>query len=669
MFYRLLISMFAGLLCSVTVVYPQISENTGWENVLDLLLSDDDLPSDAREELMFLYESIHDSPLNINTATRDELAQLPFLSNEQIEDIHAYIYMHGPMLTLGELQLTGSLDYRTRQLLRHFVYAGDVPSERERIRLDDVLKSGRNELMARMDIPLYKRAGFRYHTPQELERYPNRAYLGTRLSHSVRYSFNWHNRIRFGLTADKDAGEPFMGRNRMGYDFFSPYLYISDMGVVKELALGNFKAQFGQGLLLGGGFSFGKSMAMTNMQRSRQGLRPHASTQEYGYLRGAGAAFRQGHVTFTVLGAFTPVDATIRGDSAIGSFKEDGYHRTELEWSKKHNVRLDTWAANVRYEYRGLRYGGTVLLERLSLPYKGRSRYWGVSTDISLGRPRYALAMEVALADGSPALICSQTFRIPQNSTITSLIRLYSPGYGALHANAMADGSVQNEIGLLTGFTRNWRKIKVNGYADLFMHRQPVYGASAGSNGMDVRLDMEWHAGRRDNISVTARFKSKQQDCKYTGQLEYCLTGRYRLRWIHTCGSGGELNTQLHFVRYDFIAEPISNGVAVTESYNRSLFKERLDLNVTASVFCTESYDSRVQVYESGLRYAYNFMALYGKGARVSATVKYKIGDNIQFNLKAGGTRFFDRDWISSAQQRIDASHKEDISMQFICRF
>lgn len=669
MTYRLLISLVAGLFCSISVVYPQSSEIAGWDNALDMLLSDEDLSADAREELMFMYESIHDSPLNINTATRDELAQLPFLTYEQIEDIHAYIYVHGPMLTLGELQLTGSLDYTSRQLLRHFVYAGDVSVKREKIRMDDVLRSGRNEVITRMDIPLYVRDGFRYHTPQELERYPNRAYLGTRLSHSVRYSFNWHNRIRFGFAADKDAGEPFMGRNRMGYDFYSPYLYIKDMGMVKELALGNFKAQFGQGLLVGGGFSLGKSMALTNMQRSGQGLKPHASTQEYGYLSGAGIALRKGHTAFTVLGASTPTDATLRGDSAISSFKEDGYHRTELEWSKKRNVRLDTWAANVRYEFRGLRYGGTVLYEHLSLPYKGQNRFWGVSADLSLGRPRYALAMELTLADSKPALICWESFRMGRGWSVTSLFRYYSPEYGALHSNAVADGSVRNEVELLTGFNHSGRNLKINGYADLFMHPKPGYGASERSNGMDLRMDMEWRTGRLDNICFTARFKSKQQDCKYTGKLEYCLTGRYRVRWIHTCHSGGELNTQLHYVRYDFIAQPISNGIAVIQSYNRSLVRERLDLNVTAAVFCTQSYDSRVMFYESGLRYAYNFMTLYGKGGHASVTVKYRIDDSFQINFKAGGTRYSDRDWISSAQQRIDACHKEDVSIQLICRF
>ena len=669
MHLRLLITMFAVLSSIVPAVYSQSSGEKEWESVLETLLSDEDLSSDAREELSFMYESMHESPLNINTATREDLSQIPFLTFEQIEDIHAYIYMHGPMLSLGELQLTGSLDYETRKMLRLFVYAGDVPMKREKLHLDDILRHGRNEIVARMDIPLYLRDGFRYHSQEELERYPNRAYLGNSLSHSLRYSFNWYNRIRFGISADKDAGEPFFKRNSAGYDFWSPYLYIRDMGIIKELALGNFKAQFGYGLLLGGGFSTGKGMALSSMDRNTQGLKPHSSTQEYGYLRGAGMALGRGHTTFTLLAAFTPVDATLKGDTVISSFKEDGYHRTELEWSKKNNTSLGTLAANVRYSYRGLKYGCTLLTEKLSLPYNGQSTFSGLSVDCSLHRTRYALGAELSFLNGKAAILASHTIRFQGGWTWNSVFRSYSPDYMSLHINAMAEGSVQNETGLLMGFTHGGRNLKLSGYLDLFMHPEPKYGASERSNGMDIRLESDWKMGRRDNLYATARFKSKQKDCNYTDQLEYCITGRYRLRWTHNSCNGAELKTQLYYARYDFIAEPISNGWALTQSYSKSLCRDRLDLDLFAAAFHTDSYDSRISVYEGGLRYAYNFISLYGKGIRLTATLKCNLGKGMKLNLKAGGIYYLDRDEISSAQQRIASNHKEDISVQFISKF
>ena len=233
----------------------------------------------------------------------------------------------------------------------------------------------------------------------------------------------------------------------------------------------------------------------------------------------------------------------------------------------------------------------------------------------------------------------------------------------------MAEGSVQNETGLLMGLTHDSRNLKLSGYIDMFMHPEPKYGASERSNGMDLRAEADWKLGRRDNLYATARFKSKQKDCSYTGQLEYCITGRYRLRWTHNCRNGAELKTQLYYARYDFIAEPISNGWTLTQSYSKSLCKDRLDIDLFAAAFHTDSYDSRISVYEGGLRYAYNFISLYGEGIRMTATLKCNLGKGMKLNLKAGGIYYLDRDEISSAQQRIASNHKEDISVQFISKF
>jgi hypothetical protein len=145
------------------------------------------------------------------------------------------------------------------------------------------------------------------------------------------------------------------------------------------------------------------------------------------------------------------------------------------------------------------------------------------------------------------------------------------------------------------------------------------------------------------------------------------MTGRFRLRWSHSCHDGTELKSQLYYARYDFIAEPISNGYALVQSYSRSL--DRVSVDLTGIAFYTQSYDSHLSVYESGLRYAYGFMTLSGKGGRLAATVKFRIGQKMQLNLKAGGTFYTDRDEIGSAQQRIDSNHKEDVSLQFIVKF
>ena len=49
-------------------------------------------------------------PVDLNRAARQQLEQFPFLSDIQIEHLLAYIYVHGQMKTLYELQLIEDMD-------------------------------------------------------------------------------------------------------------------------------------------------------------------------------------------------------------------------------------------------------------------------------------------------------------------------------------------------------------------------------------------------------------------------------------------------------------------------------------------------------------------------------------------------------------------------------
>ncbi|MBO7589343.1 MAG: helix-hairpin-helix domain-containing protein [Bacteroidaceae bacterium] len=644
-------------------------DDLSWESVLEELIPDEELPEAALEQLVEFYEQLHASPLNINTATSDELESLKILSPSQIEAIHAYIYMYGPMKTLGELQLTGGLDWRTRQILRHLVYAGDAIQEKERLSLREMFRYGRSELTLRMDMPLYMRDGFREHTAEELARYPNRSYLGGRLSHKIRYSFNWKGRIRAGFTADKDAGEPFGGRNRAGYDFWSPYLYISDAGPFKTLVAGNYKAVFGQGLVSGSGFSLGKSMSLTGIPSGQTGLKPHSSVSEYGYFRGAGLTFRAGKaLSITIMGAYTPADAIVKGDSVVSSFKTDGYHRTELEWSRKHNFITASGAANINYRSNGVSVGATVLSERYSLPTVNGIGYTDVSADWSVRRPAFGISGEIALSGGGGAVLTNNMFRIGRKLSSNVLFRYYSPEFNAPRSGAICESDVRNEAGVLIGLTYSGGRLKSDGYVDMFRHPGSGSGAAGPSNGLEIRVNAAWKASRSDNLDATLRFKSKQKECKPTGTFEYCITWRGRLRWDHTFNRTLSCRTQLFWSRYDFLFEPLSDGtgLSLSSDWNPS---PSLSASLQTVFFLTDSYDSSISVYEKGPRYSFGFVTLSGRGGRVVLNLRYKPSARLQFNVKAGSLLYADRDEISSSQQRISSWHKEDINVQLTWKF
>ena len=127
------------------------------------------------EELMDVVDELAANPFNLNTATREDLEQLPFLTDVQIEELCEYLYRHGRVQTTGELAMIASLDPATRRLLLRCTYLGG--QQKERLRMGELLKHGHSELAAAGHIPLYERHG------------DQKGYLGYRYKHWMRYTF------------------------------------------------------------------------------------------------------------------------------------------------------------------------------------------------------------------------------------------------------------------------------------------------------------------------------------------------------------------------------------------------------------------------------------------------------------------------------------------------
>ena len=87
-------------------------------------------------------------------------------------------------------------------------------------------------------------------------------------------------------------------------------------------------------------------------------------------------------------------------------------------------------------------------------------------------------------------------------------------------------------------------------------------------------------------------------------------------------------------------------------------------LNIGAGYFHTDSYDSRVWLYEQGPLYAYSMNQFYGEGIRYWLMVRAKVAGNLMLTAKIGTTDYFDRDYIGSGYQQIDGSSQTDLDLQ-----
>jgi len=170
---------------------------------------------------------------------------------------------------------------------------------------------------------------------------PNEMYVRFRASRPGDFSF--------GATAEKDAGEKirWSPSNRLyGMDYLSYHLQVQNKGWIKNLVVGDYLAQFGQGVVLGGGFGMGKGAeSITTIRRSNVGFMPYTSLNESNFFRGLAGSLAL-HKNLSVHCFFSGIrrdarvtpDSTAEDYSFVSSFAVTGYHRTMTEMASRKKI-------------------------------------------------------------------------------------------------------------------------------------------------------------------------------------------------------------------------------------------------------------------------------------------------------------------------------------------
>lgn len=648
-FYRnIVLSLF--LACSTSSAMAQ----RPWQEYIDQLSEMEDEENFSWEDYEDLFAECAEHPINLNTATKEDLEQFPFLSAQQIEDIQAYIYQYGAMKSLGELAMITSIDWYHRQLLSCFVYVGEV-KQRTFPTLENVLKYVKQEAVADFKLPFYQRKG------------DKEGYLGYPYKHWVRYQFRRGDYVKMGILGSQDAGEPFFGgKNTMGYDFYSFYVQVKKWGRLKNLTLGRYRLREGMGLILNNDFGFGKMSMLSSLGRMGTTIRAHSSRSAVNYLQGAAATVSVGKgLDLSAFVSCRKIDATMHGDS-ISTIVTTGLHRTSSEIEKQKVASMFLVGGNLHYSFRGLHLGMTALGQSFSrelhpnkqLLYKRFApegkRFWNASIDYGYVSSRLTLQGETATGDcGAVATINSASYLFSEHFSLVGLYRFYSYRYYALQGNSFRAGSeVQDESGGYLGMrwspSSRW-VIDVCG--DMAYFPWPKFHTTGTTTAMDARANVVFRPS--DMWMLTARYQYKVKN-KATTQ---------RMR-ISVGASGRKLS---HKAQMDVTLLSQNAGYMLSEKLT---FRHRwLRVDGLLGYFHTKDYDSRVYVYEPSLLYTMSFGSFYGEGIRYVLLARTEIGKHLIAMAKLGVTDYFDRTHISSGLQEIGKSSQADLEIQLKYRW
>ena len=575
-----------------------------WEKYLSAVMTAEDMESEEWQLNYDLLCELEQNPININKATREDLEQLPFLSAQQVEALMEYKYRYGGMKSLAELMMIREIEPQMRKLLGCFIYAGEESKSKIRTK---------HELIA-----CYK-VDYR---------------------HWFRYQMEQGDKLKLGLVASQDADEPFFsGKNKLGYDYYSPYLQLKKLGRLETLVLGNFRVSMGMGMVMNNSFSLGKIATLQNLGRNANGLRAHSS-RSLGFLQGAGATINLGRgIKTTAFVSYTPMDATLNSDGSARTIITTGYHRTETELAKKNNLHALKTGGTIKYNGGRVHLALNALyahLDRRLSPSKTQlynyfkpegTDFMNASVDYGYRGRRFTLNGETAI-DGNGHIATINTISLTTNSglNLMALQRFYSYQYSSLDAQSYSDcGRVQNESGVYIGLS--WQlspKWQLAAYADYAYHPWALYRKTSSSYSLDNLMQ-----------------------CSFTSN-HWKLMARYRLKAYekeHRTRITAEYTTENFSARTQFdggyCAENEERGVMLSE--NLAYAYHWFRMNAGVGYFNTDSYNSRVYLYESGPLYTYSMQQFYGEGMRYWLMLRANLGKHFMLTAKVGVTNYFDR--------------------------
>lgn len=648
-----------------------LSASPPWQQLLSDLSASEDFEHVAWQDYEEDLEEMAQHPVNLNTATREELERMPFLTASQVEDILFYIYRYGQLKSLSELSLISSIGWYQRQLISCFFYVADDRSKSAFPSLKTIAQYGKHEVMGMLKVPFYERKGDASGTD---------GYLGYKYKHGLRYQFRYGNSVKLGFVASQDAGEPFFGgRNTMGYDFYSFYLQVKNLGRWKNITLGRYRLNEGLGLILNNDFGFGKLSALTSLGRSSSCIiRGHSSRSSANFLQGAAATYTllKG-LELTGFLSYRQIDATLSADGGgIKTILKTGLHRTVNEIAKQKVASNTLVGGNISYRHQGWHIGGTAFYTSFSLPltpsktqlYKRfapeGNAFWNASISYGYISHRLTLSGETATGDcGSIATLNAASYLCSDHFTLMALHRFYSARYYSLFSNSFSEGSdVQDENGVYLGFT--WipaHRWSITAYSDFAYFAWPKYQTKESTQSWDNLLNILFQPSRV--LTVGGRFRYKDKAGTTTGRLRLYATISQK-RWSAKTSFDYTMSQAESTMTNE--GDKPSKGYMVSEHIGWEWKWKQLKgtLRGCLGYFHTSDFASRIYAYEPGLLYQMSFGSYYGEGIRYALVARSEIGSHLLLIAKLGTTDYFDRSHISSGLQEISRSSQTDLEIQ-----
>ena len=656
---------------------------------IEKLLETNDIESseDYYEDMINSLIRLSAQPINLNSAGFDSLKMLFFLSDAQIDNLLDFRKKHGPFTHPNELLLATGISQQDLSNIKPFIRIGTyTPEKQSRYHLSQ-------EILARLKMTRPKQAGYK--------KYSRKAFLyekdylakkqsrfqgppvGTLLKYKISNQQHWQG----GLTLENDPGENYFSKSqKTGFDFLSAHACYTPGKIIHRIIVGDYKLQWGQGLLAWSGYSSGKSTSTLSNEKSGNGIAPYTSTDENRYLRGMAVSLHPTRtITTEIFVSYKKTDGNLADLDTLSpktvqtaTLYETGYHRNLSECEKKHNLKEFTTGLSTHLNHRYFRIGVQLLHYNFSPALTiGKAAYQQynetghqrtlVSVDYKTGGYHFYLFGETARSDnGTWATVNGLRYSGIPRFALCALYRHYDKGYHSHYNSGFAEYyNTTNEEGLYLGLESTpFRNLKINVYYDRFRFFSPRYQATIPGKGQEIMGDVTFNRSRWD-CSFRFKHEDKPEDDKTGESLQSVsrVKQEYRLQFTYSICEQLKSRTRTSYTRY-VKKEKHEGGYLFYQDIMYSSLQASLKAQFRFAYFDTDSYNTRIYAYENNVLYGYSFPALYDRGFRSYLNLNWKPFTLITLYLKAGLTYYPDKSTISSSLTQVNDNKLFDLSFQ-----
>jgi hypothetical protein len=441
-----------------------------------------------------------------------------------------------------------------------------------------------------------------------------------------------------GFVFEKDYDE------RKLNDLTHFYIEYKSSGFFRKVVLGNYTIQFGQGILLWRPISLGKgSDAIVPVVRDFENyLSSYASTDEVKPMFGFGLNSKFKNFELTLFYSTTKLPSTIDSSGLVRSIDFSGLNPSEKVQTLRNLYGMILSFGRQNFSIEFLNY-----FEKFNRDFSREiSRPFGIARFYSgFGYNFYFKNLnffgEIASAKTLHFSVVSGINFSFKNLDLVFQYRNLNPNFATINGNVFGEryGEAWNEEGFYSGVKFRTGKFRVSGYYDVF--KFPKFEIDDARNGTDYRIEASFSVSRNVELKLMVREKSIIRGIKVQDEF-----GRENL------GEGVERRRNLRFEvenkfgkvvfrsRIEWVKRSLNDfesGFLIYQGVKFEAFKF-LKFYGRVAYFRSDSYFSRVYVYEDDIDGVVSLIPLYGKGLRWYFVLKLNYGKILSFQFKYSET-------------------------------